>query len=67
MHEFFLCDFDKASFLRQLPGLTSQLIFAKIEEFKKLGLFQKDAFKVVQEHFLKNLGEGPKRRYVSLK
>ena len=36
LHEFFLCDFDKADFLSCLPGLKQEQVKAKLDEFNKL-------------------------------
>ena len=42
LHEFFLCSFDRDSFMRALPGLSTSQLQAKVEELKSMGLFEMD-------------------------
>ena len=48
--------------MKALPGLAASQIQAKVKEFTSLGLFEMDPFKVMQKHFLENLGHGPERK-----
>jgi len=62
LHEFFLCDFNRSSFMGTLHSLSGQSTAAQIEEFKKRGFFAKEPIEIVKKHFLENLGHGPHRR-----
>ena len=47
LHEFFLCDFNRNSFLGSLPGLSSATVMAKIKSFNKDNLFNQDPAQVL--------------------
>lgn len=67
LHEFFLGSLDREAFMASMQGLGSQVVQAQVEAFRKKGLFSKDPFAVLQEHFLDRLAHGPQRRQVGLK
>ena len=67
LEEFFICNFDKDAFMSALPGLPKEQVLEKIKEFDQLGLYQKDPFQILQDHFLDKLAHGPERRQVSVK
>ena len=67
LEEFFICNFNREEFTNALLGLQSDVIRQKIKEFNALSLFQKDAFKVLQERFIDKLAHGPERKQVCLK
>ena len=67
LHEFFLCDFDRDTFLSALQGVPQASVAAKIDEFSALKLFAQDPFQVLQEHLIEKLAHGPDRRQVTLK